>query len=483
MNKKSVILSAGAISIIAIPSCCGAKKQASPNIVIIHCDQLAAWPLGCYGGDEVGTPNIDGLAAEGVVMTNFYANTPVSTPSRGCMMSGLYPNEHGAYKNDMQIRQDIPTFASELRDAGYQTGYCGKWHLDGNPKRPGWDIRGADMGWSDRSAMYAFGHYKTITDDRDGYPVFSNDVSPDAEHYPTDWFTSKAIEFIDAHRKGPFCVMLSIPDPHAPYLVREPYASMYAPEKMKIPDSFIQEPRNDNFLYWESREKADKKSGKTEYETIRENLRFDKSQYFGEIKCIDDNVGKVVNYLKKKRLYDNTIIVFTADHGDMMGEHARMAKAVPFESAARIPMIIRFPHTIAGGQVCRHVASMIDFYPTILSLAGVQRKGSVSGKDMSALFGAQAQDGEWREVAFLRSYSQNYPWICAVTPTMKLIYGEKDAPGEGLLLDRAADPEESLNYFHDPKYADVVSELSRQIKEYCIGHNDPHWTWLKDRIK
>ena len=116
MNKKSVILSAGAISIIAIPSCCGAKKQASPNIVIIHCDQLAAWPLGCYGGDEVGTPNIDGLAAEGVVMTNFYANTPVSTPSRGCMMSGLYPNEHGAYKNDMQIRQDIPTFASELRD-------------------------------------------------------------------------------------------------------------------------------------------------------------------------------------------------------------------------------------------------------------------------------------------------------------------------------------------------------------------------------
>lgn len=456
-------------------------QEEKPDILIIHCDQLAAWTLGCYGGTEIGTPNIDGLASDGVVLTNFYANTPVSTPSRGCFMSGLYPTEHGAYKNNLMIRQDIPTFASELRDAGYETGYAGKWHLDGSPKRPGWDIRGKDMGWTDRSAMYEFGHYKEILE-REGqsHPEFTKEMAASPETYPTDWFTSRAISFMDEHRDEPFCFMLSIPDPHGPYSVRSPYDTMYPEQDMKLPSTLTDEPLDDNFLYHESRLKKDKKTGKTEYQTILENIRKDRAQYFGMIKCIDENVGRITDFLKKEGLYDDMIIVFTADHGDMMGEHARMAKAVPFESAARIPFIVKFPDSRVTG-VRDQVASVIDFYPTILSIAGVQQKGKTSGQDMTS-FLVDPKAGDPDEVEILRCYAESYPWLCAVDGRYKLICGQKEEPGEALLLDRKKNPEETVNYFHDPEYREVVERLEGKLIDYCIEHGDSHWVWLAPQL-
>lgn len=458
-----------------------AGQALHPNVLIIHCDQLAAWTLGCYGGNEIGTHNIDRLAAEGTLATNFYANTPVSTPSRGCFLSGLYPTEHGAFKNDRQIRQDIPTFASELRDAGYATGYFGKWHLDGNPKRPGWDIRGKDMGWSDRRSMYSFGHYKTIRAQKDTHPEFSKEVSAEAATYPTDWFTDRALEFIEAHKGGPFCAMLSIPDPHGPYLIRPPYDTMYPPEQIKLPATLTEEPATDHFFYIESRMKSDRKSGKTEYELILKNIRRDKSAYFGAIKCIDDNIGRIIRYLEKSGLYDNTIIVFTADHGDLMGEHARMAKAVPFESSARIPFIIRYPKLIPRGGRSKRVASCIDFYPTILELTGTPQQGRISGRSLAPqLCGRQ---DAWTDKVFFRSYSANYPWVGVVTGEYKLVYGSRDPEGKALLIDRRNDPEERYNRFEDPTYAPVIKQLTDDILRYCREHNDPHGEWLEKRIR
>lgn len=458
-----------------------ARKDSRPNVLIIHCDQLAAWTLGCYGGGGIETPNIDRLAAEGTLMTNFYANTPVSTPSRGCFLSGLYPNEHGAFKNDKQIRQDIPTFASELRDAGYATGYFGKWHLDGNPKRPGWDIRGKDMGWTDRTSMYSFGHYKILRKQPGSHPEFGKEVAQTAAEYPTDWFTDRAMDFMKAHKNRPFCAMLSIPDPHGPYLIRPPYDTMYPPETVEVPATLTEAPANDHFFYNESRHKVvDKKSGKTQYEEILQNIRKDKSAYLGEIKCIDDNVGRIIAFLKKSGLYDKTIIVFTADHGDMMGEHARMAKAVPLESSARIPFIIRYPKLVEQGVRSECVASCIDFYPTILALTGTTQQGSVSGRSLAPqLSGEQAT---WNDEAFLRCYASVFPWVGIVTKEYKLVYGEKDPDGKGLLIDRRKDPGERYNCFDDPAYSEVIGQLTDKIVRYCREHQDPHGAWLEKRI-
>ncbi|GHV01193.1 sulfatase [Bacteroidia bacterium] len=463
-----------------------AKGQPRPNVLVIMVDQMAAWTLGCYGGKEIGTPNIDLLAGEGCIATGFYANTPVSTPSRGAFQTGLYPQENGAYKNDEQIRQDVSTWAQVLREKGYQTGYAGKWHLDGNPKRPGWDIRGKDMGWSDRAAMYSFGHYKTIEyEPGDDHPRMSSDVTTVAANYPTDWFTSRALEFMGRHSRESFCFMLSIPDPHPAYLVRAPYSTMYPSSTMKLPATLTEEPKSDYYLYNETRIGApDGKAKKTksEYDQIVATLPQNKSQYFGMIKCIDDNVGRIITWLKDNSLYDNTIVVFTSDHGDMMGEHARMAKGVPFESAARVPFIVRYPAKIKGGTVCDCIASSIDFYPTILALAEVEQKEKVSGSSFETALTGKVQKG-WKDRAFIRAYAASYPWVGVVTRDYKLIYGKNDVRGKALLIDRKKDPSESYNKVEDAAYATLASSLSQEIFDYCTAHNDPHLEWLKKRVK
>ena len=457
------------------------QKIEKPNVLIIYCDQLAAWPLGAYGGKEIGTPNIDRLAKEGVLTTNFYANTPVSTPSRGSFMSGLYPTEHGAFKNDQAIRQDISTFASDLRDAGYITGYAGKWHLDGNPKRPGWDIRGKDMGWSNRTDMYSFGHYKTINDNPNGYPIFSNEIAKDPSNYPTDWFTSKTIEFIDKNKDNPFCYMLSIPDPHGPYSVRAPYDKKYPAKQMIMPATLTENPKTDYFLHNETRIENPKAKGKKEYDEIVKTLPKNKSQYFGMIKLIDDNVGRILDYLDKNKLTDKTIIIFTADHGDMMGEHARMAKAVPFDGAARVPFIVRYPKKIPANKEVSNVLSCIDFYPTILDLTGQPCSAALSGKSAASLL-MQNKNTNWNDQVYYRSYSQNYPWVGVVTPKYKLIYGSKDVKGKAWLVDRIKDPNESYNYIEDPQYKEIIKDLSQGILAYCKKHNDPFLSWVEPRV-
>ena len=329
--------------------------------------------------------------------------------------------------------------------------------------------------------MYSFGHYKTIEAQPGTHPKFEKSVAASAENYPTDWFTDRAIAFIEEHKDERFCAMLSIPDPHGPYQVRPPYDTMYPPRQVELPASLTEEPRNDHFFYNETRNRIDRRSGKSEYDLILRNIRRDKSAYLGEIKCIDDNVGRIISYLKQAGLYDRTIIVFTADHGDMMGEHARMAKAVPLEASARIPFIVRYPKLIPAGSHSEHVASCIDFYPTILELTGTRQHGQVSGHSLARVL--EGRSDRWDDAAFLRCYASVYPWVGIVTPEYKLIYGEKDPNGKALLIDRRKDPGELYNCFDDPAYSKVIRNLTERIVRYCREHNDPHGEWLEKRIR
>lgn len=257
--------------------------------------------------------------------------------------------------------------------------------------------------------------------------------------------------------------------------------TMYPPRQVELPATLTEEPRNDHFFYNETRNKIDRRSGKSEYDLILRNIRRDKSAYLGEIKCIDDNVGRIISYLKQAGLYDRTIIVFTADHGDMMGEHARMAKAVPLEASARIPFIVRYPKLIPAGSHSEHVASCIDFYPTILELTGTRQHGQVSGHSLARVL--EGRSDRWDDAAFLRCYASVYPWVGIVTPEYKLIYGEKDPNGKALLIDRRKDPGELYNCFDDPAYSRVIRELTERIVRYCREHNDPHGEWLEKRIR
>ncbi|MFO7899592.1 MAG: sulfatase-like hydrolase/transferase, partial [Planctomycetota bacterium] len=204
--------------------------EPQPNLLILYTDQQSRWTIGAYGSPEgarIGTPNIDRLAAEGVRFDNFFTNAAVCTPSRGCFFTGHYPHRHGAYHNNIPINPDEVTLGRTLADAGWQTGYLGKWHLDtpGAVGRPGWIPPDRAMGFNDCRFMFNSSHAKGVTERADGPPELHPD--PERGRYMTDWLADKAIEFISGRRDRPFAFVVGIPDPHEPYRVREPYASLF----------------------------------------------------------------------------------------------------------------------------------------------------------------------------------------------------------------------------------------------------------------
>ena len=177
------------------------------------------------------------------------------------------------------------------------------------------------------------------------------------------------------------------------------------------------------------------------------------ARYHGMIKCIDDNVGKLIAALKERGLYDDTIVIFTADHGDMRGEHGRQNKGVPMEASGKIPFVIRWPGKLKAGQRIDHAMNTTDFMPTILNLMGADKSGQEEGRDLAAVFqgGAVAAD---EDVTFMRSTTQSQEstkgWIAAVTPTHKLILSDQDEPW---LLDLDNDPDELKNFIAEADQA------------------------------
>lgn len=267
-----------------------------PNVLIIHTDQQSCWTLSCYGGTHVETPYIDSLADEGALFQNFITPAAICTPSRGCFVTGRYPHFHGAHTNSVELNRDEITFAQIMKDHGYDTGYVGKWHLDGEDY-PGWVKPERAMGFDETRYMHNRGHFKTVIEKEDGNHDYSFDIG-DEKTFTTDFFADRTVEFIEKDRDQPFLCMLSIPDPHSPFNVRAPYDTMYPEEQMEIPESFYLEKLPD----WAE---TGKKGRPNHYpldrlEESEQKLRHLKAQYCGQVKCIDDNVGKLLDTLNAK---------------------------------------------------------------------------------------------------------------------------------------------------------------------------------------
>lgn len=437
----------------------GAER--TPNLLVLHTDEHHYNTLGCYGGQIVKTPHIDSLAKGGVICTSFYATTPVCSPSRAALVSGRYPQNTPVVNNNIPLDDNIVTFAEVLRRAGYATGYAGKWHLDGSGK-PQWGPK-RKFGFEDNRFMFNRGHWKKLVDGpkgpdigakKNGKPGYGL-AGADEKTFSTDWLSDKAIEFIKTNKDKPFCYMVSYPDPHGPNTVRAPYDTMYKNAKVPIPKSL--EKALANFPKW-----APKAKGVT-----ANHIRKIMPAYYGMVKCIDDNIGRILAVLKKEGLLENTIIVFTSDHGDLCGEHCRLNKGVPYEGSARIPFIVHYPKKIkAGGQV-GEALSCVDFFPTVMGLMGRKHQVAVEGRDATALLSGVG-DPAWEDVAFLRG-TKAAPWICAVTDQYKLVYAVDDVPW---FVNMTQDPDELVNAFNQPAHRPIIRSLTRKLVAYGKRYKD-----------
>lgn len=456
------------------------ERVQQPNLLIIHTDEHNFRTLGCYRktlsseqafvwGPQavVETPHIDWLAEHGAICTSFYATTPVCSPSRSALVSGRYPQNTPVVTNNIPMDDNIITFSETLHRQGYATGYAGKWHLDGTG-RPQWAPQ-RKFGFEDNRYMFNRGHWKQLEDTPEGPRVAAQNAKgqptydikgANENNYTTDFLTTKTIEFIHTHQKEPFCYMLSIPDPHGPNTVRAPYDTMFQHLEFQKPRT-ANKPDN-NLPSW----------GKKSQKTISSQ---DLARYFGMVKCTDDNVGRILDTLRKTSLIAQTIIVFTSDHGDLCGEHSRDNKGVPYEASAKIPFVLYYPEKVPAGTVINEAMTCVDFLPTALSLMGVATAGQEQGRDASELFTAAKAPADWKDVAFMRGTGrrpgeQDINWLAAVTNRYKLVYAPQDEPW---LFDLDKDPDEIINFYNDPAYHDVVRDLARELLAYGREYNDP----------
>jgi len=201
------------------------------------------------------------------------------------------------------------------------------------------------------------------------------------------------------------------------------------------------------------------------------NAGLDQAQYFGMVKCIDDNVGKILEYLRENQLMDNTIVVFTADHGDLRGEHGRQNKGVPYEGSAKIPFVIRWPKKIKAGTVVPQALDCTAFLPTILALMDTKTAGKEQGRDASELFTQAKTPAGWDDIVFMRAAgTSDDKWVAAVTSRYKLIYCAKDEPW---FFDLEKDPDELVNNYMNASYRDVIVRMASGLREYGKKYNDP----------
>lgn len=456
------------------------EQKHYPNLLIIHTDEHNFRTLGCYRkllpenqgfvwgkGINVETPNIDFLAQNGVTFTKCYASTPLCSPSRASLVSGRYPQYTGVTTNNVPMDGNIVTFAEVLKKNGYSTGYAGKWHLDG-PGKPQWEPE-RKFGFTDNQYMWNRGHWKKLKDTENGPVIASVNIegNPDYkldgadEHsFTTDFLTAKAIGFLmhnDPKASGkPFCYMLSFPDPHDPDLVRSPYDSMYKGLPYEAPISYNKP--DDGVPQWAEKEKK---------------CSIDQSLYFGMIKCIDDNIGKILQYLKDNNLIQNTIIVFTSDHGDMRAEHHRQNKGIPLEASAKVPFIVYFPMKIKARSVVNNAFSTVDFAPTILKLIGLDYPATMQGRDFSTLMEKTENQKNWEDITFIRSEGRNNDgnWIAAITSRYKLVLSKTDTPW---LLDLEKDPFELVNHISLPENKTIVNQMATKLQQYGMIYNDPY---------
>lgn len=433
------------------------------NLLIIQTDEHHFSTLGCYGGRIVGTPHIDSIAAKGAKCTAFYATSPVCSPSRATLVSGLYPQKTPVVTNNIPLDDSIVTFAELLRRKGYATGFAGKWHLDGNGK-PQWAPE-RKFGFEDNRFMFNRGHWKKLVDTPEGPQVGSKNKNgrpnydlngADEKTFTTDWLSDKAMNFIREHKDQPFCYYLSIPDPHGPNRVRPPYDTMYADTPVPIPVSLNRKP--EQIPAW------GKPAGVTAKQL--QNLM---RQYYGMVKCIDDNVGEILDTLKEQGVSERTIVVFTSDHGDLCGEHGRLNKGVPYEGSARIPFVITCPGKIEPGTVVTQALGTVDFLPTVMSLMDVEVPHQVDGRDASALFAGE--DIDWEDIAFVRATSGG-SWVSAHSADYKLVYSANEEPW---LFDLQNDPNELTNLAGRAEHADTLKSMTEKLAAYGKQHNDPHF--------
>lgn len=490
-----------------LPACTQEKKtQERPNILFILSDDHSRAAISAYGGINAKlapTPNIDAIGADGAIMNNMLCTNSISGPSRACLLTGKYSTTNGFYQNEGGIVFDNTQqqYQKILQANGYTTSLFGKWHLYTEPK--GFDHY---MIHGDKSQQGTYWD-----------PVFDSDGKKfKAKGYATTLVADSALQWLDKTKDNgkPFCMMLHFKAPHRPWQPDSCYLNLFDDVEFPYPETFnddyagrektlgesmatienhlsrgdlkqtppadLKGKERNKWLWWGG-------SGKDQFWTPDPKLKGQElknwkfqtyiKNYLRVVRSVDDQVGRVIKYLKDNNLYDNTIIVYMGDQGFFLGEHGLYDKRWMYEEAIQMPCLISYPNGIKKGLRTDELTLNVDIAPTLLDFAGIEVPQDMQGESMKGILtGDETVKNNWRKSAYYQYFE--YPKWHNVQPhygvrtaRYKLIHFYYNID-EWELYDLEKDPKEVKNVYNDPTYADVVKELKAEITKLQKQYGD-----------
>ena len=477
---KTAALGSAGITALSIQSCIKRSKPKRPNILYLMADQCRGDCLGCAGNSVIKTSNLDSIAREGVIFTNAYSSTPTCTPARSAILTGLSPWHHGMLGYGRVAKKYPLELPQAIRDAGYYTFGIGKMHWF--PQKSLHGFHGTLVDESGRVETEGF-----ISDYQRWFKEKAPDLEPDAtgigwndyraksyvlpeELHPTFWTSQMAVDFIEKYDKPmPFLLKVSFARPHSPYDPPSRFMDMYSEESMQTPhigkwaDKYSEHAEPPPFTLWHG-----------DLGTMQ--AKRSRRGYYGSVSFIDEQIGRILNALKQQGMYDNTLVIFFADHGDMLGDHHLWRKSYAYEASAHIPMILRWPKGMGmnkrhGGRILQPV-ELRDILPTFLDTAGAPIPEHWDGRSLLQL--VRGDTDNWRPYIDLEHdvcYSKENHWNALTDGHFKYIYHAYD--GHEQLFDLKNDPGEINDLASDLSHRGTLENWRERLIEHLSERGEP----------
>ncbi len=484
-------------------------KNKRTNILLITSDQQHWNTLGCLN-KEIKTPNLDRLAKQGMLFSRAYCPNPTCTPTRASIITGKYPSQHGAWSLGTKLSEKQHTVGEDFTKAGYKTALVGKAHfqplhgtdefpsLEAYPvlqdlefwkkfNKPFYGFQHVELARNHVDEAHVGQHYALWMEEkgcknwRDYFrpPTGNNSTQkykwliPEEFHYDT-WTAERTNALLEQYKKNNdnFFLWSSFFDPHPPYLVPEPWDKMYDPEKLTVPSGNPEEHKhnpphfqltqqeNPDFSPWNESKKGN--HGFHSHLHTKEGLAKNIAIYYAMVSLMDKYIGKILDKLDNLGLAENTLVVFTTDHGHFFGQHGLIAKgAFHYEDMIKIPFIARMPGKIPQGKQCSAMQSLVDLAPTFLSIAGIDIPRPMTGVDQKNVWYGKEDKAREHIIVENRHEPTTIHVKTYVNDRYKITaYYNRDY---GELFDLKNDPKEINNLWDKKEYADLKAELTKKL--------------------
>ncbi|MFC1692252.1 sulfatase [Candidatus Latescibacterota bacterium] len=483
-RRKAVQRMAAAGTGVLLSQCVTQIPGRRPNIIFIMTDDQTSDQMSCYGNPILKTPNMDRLAYEGTRFNNCFCTNSLCAPSRASVLTGCYSNINGIQgnaerKGDIErLNPDLSTFPQLLQKEGYYTAIIGKYHIQGEP-----------VGFDEWRILPGQGLYFD--------PEFiENGERTKTKGYVTDVITDKALDFLRKREPArPFCLVYQHKAPHRPFKPAPRHANLFNDIEFPYPETF-----NDDYATRRiARLAQDMKfeiSLARDYDDLPKNLsdeekkkwifqRFVKDHYRAVV-GVDENLGRVLDYLDEQGLAEDTLIIYTTDNGFYLGEHGWYDKRFMYEPSLRIPLVIRYPRLGSAGQVCDKMVLNVDFAPTILDIAGIPVPDVMHGRSLKPFLDGRSPE-DWRKSIYYSYYENS--WRLAgfkqqdlSDPAFQYFTAHRVGPHHGVRTDRyklieyysegdywelfdlKSDPNELRSLYGQPGYEDITRELTQELR-------------------